>query len=87
MGMIGQMSCIGMIARADLDPVLVARAFSLYLLALFLLFLVFLLATFVLTRTMRRVYQDIWRRTAPSTAAEDVWLTHRLPDALEDDDL
>lgn len=67
------------LARGDLDPALLAPALALYLLALFLLVGLFLLATFVLVRTMRRVHQNIWRRPAAPTAAEDVWAMHRLP--------
>ena len=73
------MSGVVILARGDLDPALLAPALSLYLLALFLLVGLFLLATFVLARTMRRVHQDIWRRAATPTAAEDVWAMHRLP--------
>lgn len=76
---------LAVLARADIDPRLIAPALSLYLLLLFLLLTLFLLTSFVLVRTMRRVQQNIWRRASAPTASEDAWAMYRLPEEFEDD--
>lgn len=69
-------------AHADIDPTLVARAMSLFLLSGLLLVCLFLSATFVLVRGMRRVQRSLWRRPRTPTVSDDVWAMHKLPEDL-----
>lgn len=72
------------VARAELDPNLVAPALSLLLLSGLLLFGLFLSASFVLVRTMRRIRRDLVRRPCAPTPVDDVWLMHQLPEERDD---